>query len=217
MSILSCVWQPIDWPWIQMVPLQSPPTESPPTPADAGWSRFISPWCLALTSVFHDRLTFTSKTLLAASTSVPPSSWISSFQSDSTFSTQGRCWIPPPPTPKQRHFHICSDLNLHVCTSANMFLSVFKISLLTLHNVLWWSLRKQDCRCFMFKQKCDGARLQLGLSYALVPSFPFFNAFNHLSLKWKILKRTIFAMYCKIRFPHDTFFSYFSQPVSLQK
>lgn len=108
--------------------------------------------------------------------------------------------------PQQRHFHICSDLNLHVCTSANMFLSVFKISLLTLHNVLWWSLRKQDCRCFMFKQKCDGARLQLGLSYALVPSFPFFNAFNHLSLKWKILKRTIFAMYCKIRFPHDTFF-----------
>lgn len=84
-------------------------THSSIVSADVGWSRFISPWCSSLTSVFHDRSTFRSKTLLADSTSVPPSSWISSFQSDSTFSTLGRCWISLwPPKPK------------HVSTSATI-------------------------------------------------------------------------------------------------
>lgn len=115
--------------------------------ADVGRSTFISAWCSPLPSVFHDRSTFRSKTLLADSTSVPPSSWISSFQSASTFSTLGRCWISLWHRESKTLFHICFDLNLRICTFVGMFLSVLKISLLTLHNLMW-RLRKQDGRRF---------------------------------------------------------------------
>lgn len=140
--------------WAPWAPPDSPltstssPTESAPTPDSrlqtlAGADLFRRDAHRAHRSpfVFHDRSTSRSKTLLAGSTSVPRSSWISSYQSASTFSTPGRSWISGLALEPETHFHICCDLNLRACTFASMFLSVLKISLLTLHNVMWW-LRK---------------------------------------------------------------------------
>lgn len=127
-SSLSCTWQPTDW----LHPSRWSPTESAPTRVCRRWL---------------EQIYFPS--MLIASLHVP---WQIDIQIKDALGRQHQCatiqldfqlpirfdlqydgWVLDftLALKSKTHFHICYDLNLHICTSASVFLSVLKISLLT--------------------------------------------------------------------------------------